>query len=335
VQGVDFFLMKRAWAAKASVLTAVVAVEVDAFPRTTAPHIFAAGDVIGREMNSQMATPVGSRDGRIAVHNALSRESMLQVDHRVIPRVMFTDPQAAVVGLTEEAAVAAGHPCWCNTLPMALVPRAGAIRETWGVIKMVADATTGEVLGVSMVGHSAGEIIHEAAMALQFRANLRDFIEHVLEACRTLEAYDLIIWRDDEARIVSAYPFSGLPTAHQVLMAGHKTLYAMCAIDALGIPFMLGQGGSIRSTCFFCRQPVRVHIQDDLLQGAQPSTIVVWSSNRDGCCVAEVRCPLMNFFCDEGHLHAWLATSPDEQGTTLRLMEALDVGKAAFGQLLA
>jgi hypothetical protein len=51
--------------------------------------------------------------------------------------------------------------------------------------------------------------------------------------------------------------------------------------------------------------------------------------------VAEVRCPLMNFFCDEGHLLAWLSTSPDERGTILSLIEALDVGQAAFGQLLA
>jgi mercuric reductase len=154
-------------------------VEVDAFLRTTVPHIFAAGDVIGRETDSQTATPVGSRDGGIAAHNALSGEPMRRVDHRVIPRVIFTDPQVAVVGLTEEAAVSAGHPCWCNTLPMALVPRAGAIRETRGVIKMVADAATGEVLGVSMVGHNVGEVIHEAAMALHFRATLRDFIDLV------------------------------------------------------------------------------------------------------------------------------------------------------------
>jgi mercuric reductase len=152
-------------------------VEVDAFLRTNVSHIFAAGDVIGRETGSQMATPVGSRDGGIAAHNALSDGPLRRVDHRVIPRVIFTDPQTAVVGLTEEAAVAAGHRCWCNSLPMSLVPRAGAIRKTQGFIKMVADADTHEVLGVSMVGHSAGEVIHEAAMALHFRARLQDFID--------------------------------------------------------------------------------------------------------------------------------------------------------------
>jgi mercuric reductase len=165
---------------------------VNACLQTTVPHIFAAGDVIGRETHSQMATPVGSRDGGIAAHNALAEAPMRQVDHRIIPRVIFTDPQVAVVGLTEAAAMAAGHRCWCNTLPMALVPRAGAIRKPHGMIKMVADATTHEVLGVAMVGESAGEVIHEAAMALHFRATLHDIVD-VLHAYPTMaEALKLV-----------------------------------------------------------------------------------------------------------------------------------------------
>lgn len=152
-------------------------VEVDEFLRTNVPHIFAAGDAIGRQHGSQMATPVGSRQGGVAARNALADGELSAVDHRVIPRVIFTDPQVAVVGLTEEEAIARGHPCWCNTVPMSLVPRAGAIRDTRGLVKMVADAETYEVLGVSMVGNSAGEVIHEVAMGLRFRANVRDFID--------------------------------------------------------------------------------------------------------------------------------------------------------------
>jgi mercuric reductase len=99
------------------------------------------------------------------------------VNHRVIPRAIFTDPQIGIVGVTEQQALEAGHPCWCNVVPMSLVPRAGAIRDTRGIIKMVADAKTEEVLGVSMLGANAGEVIHEAAMALRFRAKIQDFIE--------------------------------------------------------------------------------------------------------------------------------------------------------------
>src|SRR5712691_5066729 len=134
----------------------------------------------------------------------------------------------------------------------------------------------------------------------------------VLEVCRTLAAADLIVWQNNTTRIMSAYPFSGIPTAHQVLLAGHTPCYAMCAIDALGIPFMFGHGASIRSACFFCHNPVTVGIDGGLLQRVHPSTLVVWFSTRDGCCLAEARCPLMNFFCDESHLHAWHATSPQE-----------------------
>ncbi len=156
----------------------------------------------------------------------------------------------------------------------------------------------------------------------------------VLAACRTLVTADLIIWQDEKAHIVSAYPFSGSQTAHAVLLGGHTTRYAMCAIDALGIPFMLGQGACIRSTCFFCHTPVTVDIVGDLLQRASPAPLVVWLSERDGCCVAEVRCPVMNFFCEEAHLQAWHATSPQERGRSLRVLEALEVGRAAFSALL-
>jgi hypothetical protein len=170
--------------------------------------------------------------------------------------------------------------------------------------------------------------VHEVAHTLALP------VEDVLEGFRKLAAYDLIVWREDEARILSAYPFSGVPTAHQVLIDGYTLLYAMCAIDALGVPFMLVQGASIRSTCFFCQQPVTVEVHGGSLQGAFPLTTVVWFSERDGCCVAEARCPLMNFFCHEGHLHAWLATSPGERGTSFSVREAVDVGKAVFGELL-
>ncbi len=152
-------------------------VEVDEYLHTNVPHIFAAGDVIGRRAGSQMATPVGSQDGGIAARNALSGGELRAVNHRVIPRAIFTDPQIAVVGMTDAEAVAAGHPCWCNTVPMSLVPRAGAIRDVRGFIKMVAHADTNEVLGVSMVGPNAGEVIHEAAMGMRFHAKLHDFID--------------------------------------------------------------------------------------------------------------------------------------------------------------
>ncbi len=159
-------------------LDAQGAVVVDARLRTNVPHIWSAGDVIGRETESQTATPVGAHDGGIVAANALIGADR-SVDHTVIPRAIFTDPQVGVVGLTDREANARGLVCQCNTIPMSVVPRAGAIRDTRGVIKIVLERLTRRVLGVSMLGVSAGEVIHEAAMALRFGATADDFIDMI------------------------------------------------------------------------------------------------------------------------------------------------------------
>ena len=146
--------------------------------RTSVPHIWAAGDVIGSNTGSQMATPVGAHDGNIAAGNALG-DQRRKVDHRIIPRTIFTDPQVATVGLTDREANAQGFRCRCNTVPIHLVPRAGAVRDERGIIKMVLEQESHKVLGVSMVGRDAGEVIHEAAMGMRFGATARDFIDMI------------------------------------------------------------------------------------------------------------------------------------------------------------
>ena len=151
-------------------------VVVDEELRTNVPHMWAAGDVIGRHTGSQLATPVGAHDGGIAADNALGGPRRT-VDHEVVPRTIFTDPQVAVVGLTDAEANARGHRCWCGTIPVELVPRAGAIHDTRGIAKMVVDVDTHRVLGVSLVMRDAGEVIHEAAMGLRLGATVEDFID--------------------------------------------------------------------------------------------------------------------------------------------------------------
>lgn len=146
--------------------------------RTSVPNIWAAGDVIGHQTESQAATPVGAHDGVIAAKNALSMAHQ-RVDHYVIPRTIFTDPQVAVVGMTDAEANGTGIRCWCGTIPLELVPRAGATHQTNGIAKMVINNDTQEVVGVSLVMPNAGEVIHEAAMALRFRAKLEDYIDMI------------------------------------------------------------------------------------------------------------------------------------------------------------
>jgi mercuric reductase len=151
------------------------AIIVDDELQTTAPHVWAAGDVVGSNTESQMATPVGAQDGGIAALNALAGERR-KVDHRVIPRAIFTDPEVAVVGLTDKQALERGYRRACRTVKMEQVPRAQAVRNPRGVIKMVAERDSRKVLGVSMVGMDAAEVIHEPAMGIRLGATIEDFV---------------------------------------------------------------------------------------------------------------------------------------------------------------
>jgi mercuric reductase len=151
-------------------------VRVDARLRSSQAHIWAAGDVIGRQHRSQFATPVGARQGRIMADNAFA-DAGRTFDGTVIPRAIFTDPPIATVGLTE-AEVRAWHtPAVSATTPMEYVPRAGAVHRATGFVKFIASTIDERVLGVHIIGESAPEIIHEAAMAMKFKATLPDFVD--------------------------------------------------------------------------------------------------------------------------------------------------------------
>ncbi len=153
-------------------------VKVNEELQTSVPNIWAAGDVIGRQTESQPATPVGAHDGVIVAKNALAGAHQ-KIDHRVIPRTIFTDPQVAVVGMSDVEANETGIRCWCGSIPLELVPRAGATHQSNGIAKMVINNDTHEVVGVSLVMPNAGEVIHEAAMALRFRARLEDYVDMI------------------------------------------------------------------------------------------------------------------------------------------------------------
>ncbi|MDA8063517.1 MAG: mercuric reductase, partial [Actinomycetota bacterium] len=89
------------------------------------------------------------------------------LDYRHLPRVTFTSPNLASVGLTDAQARAAGIACTCRVLPLCYVPRAIVNRDTRGVVKIVAEAETGKVVGVHMAADGAGDAILAATYALE------------------------------------------------------------------------------------------------------------------------------------------------------------------------
>ncbi|NJE04702.1 mercury(II) reductase [Thermococcus sp. M36] len=134
-------------------------------------NIYGAGDVIGEPMLETVA----AREGFVAASNALGGEK-IKMNYSVVPKVVFTDPQLASVGLTDREASKA-RKCVCNTVEFSSIPKARIIGEERGLIKMVVDDETGRILGVHILAHNAAEIIHEAVMILRSRMTLDDVIE--------------------------------------------------------------------------------------------------------------------------------------------------------------
>lgn len=147
---------------------------VDGTLRSTNPRIWAAGGVTGhREF-----VYVAAAHGGLVVENAFGGAGR-EVDYRRLPRVTFTSPALAAVGMTDMQANQAGIRCTCRVLPLEYVPRALVNRDTRGFIKIVADADTGRIVGITAVGKEAGDIIAgagvyilEAGMTVEQVANL-------------------------------------------------------------------------------------------------------------------------------------------------------------------
>jgi pyruvate/2-oxoglutarate dehydrogenase complex dihydrolipoamide dehydrogenase (E3) component len=136
-------------------------VAADSQLRTSAPNIWSIGDVNGGYLFTHRAT----YDGPIAALNivkALGRE----VDYRVVPRAVFTEPTLASVGLTEAEAKALGHDVRVGTADFAGSGRAKAIGLPVGMVKLVADDGTGELLGGHILGPRADDLIHEVVAAM-------------------------------------------------------------------------------------------------------------------------------------------------------------------------
>jgi mercuric reductase len=142
---------------------------VNEFLQTANPDIYAAGDVLGDPMFVYVAAYAGT----VAAENALAR-NLRRYDLSALPKVTFTDPAVASVGLTEDQARAAGIEPLVSKLPLEHVPRSLAARDTRGFVKLVADATTRKIVGAHIVAAEAGEMITEPALAIKYGLTIED-----------------------------------------------------------------------------------------------------------------------------------------------------------------
>lgn len=147
---------------------------VDDAMKTTAEHVWAAGDVTGK----MPLVTVAGHQGAIAGENAATGSNKI-ADYSTVPHTIFTSPQIASVGLTEREAEERGIKCTCRELPMEYVPRAKAVHDTRGLIKMVAETETGRVLGVHILAQEASEVIHQGVLILRYGMTVQEVAEKI------------------------------------------------------------------------------------------------------------------------------------------------------------
>ncbi|ARS89901.1 dihydrolipoyl dehydrogenase family protein [Natrarchaeobaculum aegyptiacum] len=143
-------------------------IETDSRARTTVDHIYAVGDVAGEPMLAH----TGSAEGQVAAEVIAGEPAAL--DHQAMPAVVFTDPEIATVGMTETEAAEAGFDPVVGQFPFRASGRALTTGESDGFVKVVAEEDDGFVLGASIVGPEASELIAELGLAIELGATLED-----------------------------------------------------------------------------------------------------------------------------------------------------------------
>jgi dihydrolipoamide dehydrogenase len=154
-------------------------VQVDEHCRTTAENVWAVGDVV----RGPMLAHKGKEEGIMVADLIAGRYG--EVNYKVIPSVIYTAPEIAWVGLTEEQVKASGRPYKVGSFPFAASGRARAMEAAQGMAKVVAATDDDEILGVHIVGPMAGELIAEAVLAMEYSASTED-LQRTIHAHPTL-----------------------------------------------------------------------------------------------------------------------------------------------------
>jgi dihydrolipoamide dehydrogenase len=143
-------------------------IEVDNQQRTNVPHIFAIGDLVGQPMLAHKAV----HEGKVAAEVAAGFKSGF--DARVIPSVAYTDPEVAWVGLTETEAKAQDLNYGVGKFPWAASGRSLSLNRNEGMTKSLFDNDSKRIIGCGIVGPGAGDLIAEAALAIEMNADAED-----------------------------------------------------------------------------------------------------------------------------------------------------------------
>jgi len=146
---------------------------VDEYMRTNIPHIYAIGDITGIAPLAHVA----SAQGIVAAENCFGAGRTM--DYRAVPNVVYTVPEVAGVGLTEKQAREQGYEVRIGKFQPRILGRAMAVGERDGLVKVVADAKYGQILGVHICCGHASDLLQEAVLAIKLEATLDELVDTI------------------------------------------------------------------------------------------------------------------------------------------------------------
>lgn len=148
------------------------AIKVNPNFQTSQPHIYAVGDITNGPVRLE---PTAGREGTLAADNALNN-AQNSIDYNSVPWTIFTDPQLAGVGFTEDEQMKKFGTCMCKTVSFKDVPKALILNRTEGLIKMAIHPQTSQIMGVHILAPNAGELIAEAMVLIKNKNTIDDVI---------------------------------------------------------------------------------------------------------------------------------------------------------------
>ena len=210
-------------------------IPVDKQQRTNVAHIFAIGDVVGQPMLAHKAV----HEGKVAAEVTAGQKSYF--DATVIPSVAYTDPEVAWVGVTENEAKAAGMKYGKGAFPWAASGRSLSLGRDEGVTKVLFDEATDRIIGAGIVGPAAGDLIAEAALAIEMGADAAD-IGLTIHPHPTLSETV-----GHGRRGVRGHPHRPLPPQEEVGRRRHAPRHRTSPISAAGVaPWCCARRGGQR-----------------------------------------------------------------------------------------
>jgi dihydrolipoamide dehydrogenase len=164
------------------------AIPTDDYLRTNVAHIYAIGDVAAHDQPFHGVyggglAHVATREGEVAAENAMGHTT--KMDWRAIPNCVYTEPEVATTGLTEQQARDKGYEVEIGRFPFKSLAKAMAINENVGFVKIVTDAKYGEILGVHIIGPHATDLIHEVCVSIRLESTIEELM-HTIHAHPTL-----------------------------------------------------------------------------------------------------------------------------------------------------